>query len=464
MDDRRQMWLVAALSIAGLAVGWYASRRRRGFSANERPPKIFGLRETPQEVLEILEKRCPKEVRDYLWYGKMMRSLDQHAKNISDSAESLLLMRLEIAQIDAQLEEVRQDMSLSDEQLMAAGQAPHHLRGLRSNWDAFMLALTDRKHRLAAKLDEETRRLGNEERIGVHSRIGVLKQYSAAIDALHRCAVASGIGAPFLIHEKKRARKRSRLHYEPLSTRFEGRDVLFGVELEMEDPSVRSESEAFDHGQRVLGKALKVQAKREGLYRVRAQHETGTWLLVPDVSVAEHRAAFELCTPALRLQDMEVLKKVVRAMRDAGMQAVPVKRPRRQGGTLTAGMHVHVSHPSQSRRMGLILRQMAALDDTVERAQWRQQYARRLPPGMKEKFGPHLSPELAKALWEAELGKTSDRHWGINIQALRKHGTVEVRAFDGTLDPEEVRRRVLLAVKAAVARMNGRAARAGGNR
>lgn len=239
---------------------------------------------------------------------------------------------------------------------------------------------------------------------------------------------------------------------DPLSFPMDAGETRFGVEMEMVFPEERAtprEDIAFAVA-RALGVAPK--APTGGDTWVIIDRKGKKWKVVSDLSLGENGA--EVVTPVLGLWEIEDVQRVVRAVAEEGAMS---------SGAINAGLHVHVSHPTQKQRAAAIVQAAADLDAKIERHPHRaEEWAKHLPEAFVRSIEPGMSEEDILQLWYASQNEvyprtfykqSPTRYHGVNLHALPYMGTYEVRAFDGTLDPDVIKRAILQSAKMVTTRM-----------
>lgn len=194
------------------------------------------------------------------------------------------------------------------------------------------------------------------------------------------------------------------------------------------------------------------------------------WNVERDASVtgSDYDKGGEVVTPVLTYADMDLLQKVVRAMRKAGAKV-----------NGTCGGHVHVGAKAMTpkqiqslvkvfyRQEDLILKAAGVRRD---RLGW---YTRRQNNGFVEKIAAMRNPTMdaiADAYYAGVRGRYSHycdaRYRTLNLHNLWQGGkhTVEFRFFEGTLHAGEIRTNVLLALTLTAYAMDAKRARVGGGR
>lgn len=258
-----------------------------------------------------------------------------------------------------------------------------------------------------------------------------------------------------------RKQRAERKFKDPLSFPIALSDARFGVELEVffTDPATRDPlleaAWAVRHvvGQKGSGQPFE-QRETEDVHKSIAwkDRDGRDWRVQTDLSLGEFGA--EIVSPVLSLRELPDVEKVARQLSEEGAVS---------SADNNAGLHVHVSHPTQSERIVPIVQAAAQLDAAVERSPHRaQEWAKPFPKELLPKLKAGMSEEQVLREWYASVGEVyprrfykqhASRYHGINLHALPYMGTFEVRAFDGTLDPGTIRQAVLSSIKMVTTRM-----------
>ena len=163
----------------------------------------------------------------------------------------------------------------------------------------------------------------------------------------------------------------------------------------------------------------------------------GTWKAVYDLSVGGPGESVEIVSPILTLDDLPLLREILHHLDED-----PDFRVNGQ-----CGVHIHVDARDLTTRQisnltKMVLKQealiYAALDVNARRE---NHYVRQLvddsdiksiveDPGISRWRKSDLSSELESC--------SVSRYHGLNLLALRRHGSIEYRWFNGTLDAETV--------------------------
>lgn len=256
---------------------------------------------------------------------------------------------------------------------------------------------------------------------------------------------------------RKRRYRRARKVPEPYEVPMQGDLAAFGVEIEaVMPPTTASTGYVQDYVARELAKKL---GWAHESYPPRVFDEKGReWKVEHDGSLAS--GGFELVTPVLSPGDIGLVQHVAKALQSMGA---------RSGPQYGAGLHVHVSHPTQRKRLAAIAREAKRLDERTPRHPSRLSYADHIPERFFDRVTPGMDDEEVLKLWYSSQGvdmpdphdvdKASPaRYRAVNFHALPYMETIEVRAFDGTLDPEKIKSAVMEALKLITTRAyeNGR--------
>lgn len=155
----------------------------------------------------------------------------------------------------------------------------------------------------------------------------------------------------------------------------------------------------------------------------------------------------EVVTPPITLADMPTLRAVLTALQEAGAHT-------RSG---RCGTHVHVDATHFDPRTlanlcTLVYRHEAhiykALDITETRAlNYTRPHYEYAVQAVRKEAGKKTATTASVA--EAWYDDTGSRYYGLNLCAYRRHGTVEFRYFNGTLDPDQVEAYVTLVLALA---------------
>ena len=239
--------------------------------------------------------------------------------------------------------------------------------------------------------------------------------------------------------------------------------LTFGTELEYNHISREAAARAI---QTVVGGYVEYAGNRIGYSAWTCTAPDGrVWKCVSDASLHEERSA-EVVTPVLRLADMDILQKVVRALRAAGAKATQV-----------GGMHVHVgARQMNATQLGNLVKLFYRQEELIvkgartleNRRQWTQATDREFLRKVELRH-PKTINELNR-IWFGSLNLHPahyDRHRyrTLNLNNLwnDKH-TVEFRFFNSTTHAGEVRPNILLCLAMIDKAMTAKAASAGTQR
>lgn len=175
----------------------------------------------------------------------------------------------------------------------------------------------------------------------------------------------------------------------------------------------------------------------------------------------------EVVTPVLKLADMDLLQKVVRAMRSAGARV-----------DASCGGHVHVGAKDMTpRQIQNLVKAFYRQEELILKAcgvsaRRLAHFTERQDRGFVEKVAAMRNPTM-DSLADAYYGRHSRyghynpaRYRTLNLHNLwngDKH-TVEYRLFEGTIHAGEIRANVLLALTLTAYAMDARGTSAGGAR
>ena len=170
------------------------------------------------------------------------------------------------------------------------------------------------------------------------------------------------------------------------------------------------------------------------------------WKVMRDASIpGPEDEKTEVVSPICRWEDIETVQKVVRALREAGAKTDPAH----------CGVHVHIGlgqHTAKTLRnlVNLVnakedLLTQALAIDPERRGQWCAPVSQRFLRALNERKPANLE-DLARIWyddndWErhACTHYDSSRYRLLNLHAVWQKGTIEFRAFNGTLHAGEVK-------------------------
>ena len=162
------------------------------------------------------------------------------------------------------------------------------------------------------------------------------------------------------------------------------------------------------------------------------------WTLKEDCSL-RGRQPLEFVTPILTYEDLPLLRRVVEALKGAGMKADAKHQD---------GLHIHIGADGHTARTILNLaNQMRARERLIwgaiggseERERWCKD---------TDDWGLKDLERQVKAGRSLESLDPCDRYHKLNLAALRRHGTVEFRLFElkGDLDADRIEAFINLAL------------------
>ena len=165
-----------------------------------------------------------------------------------------------------------------------------------------------------------------------------------------------------------------------------------------------------------------------------------TWKVVPDGSLSGELSG-EIVSPILRYEDIDELQRVVRAVRRAGARA-----------NQDCGVHIHVSNPdldapAVARLVKLVAKHEVLIEHALGISQSRlQRYCRPIDSDFLRRI-EQRRPRTMQQVSDAWFGRRntspqrydSSRYRTLNLNSLFVRGTVEIRAFNGTLHAGEIK-------------------------
>jgi hypothetical protein len=197
---------------------------------------------------------------------------------------------------------------------------------------------------------------------------------------------------------------------------------------------------ALPKGTRVKSEQMK--KNESGLYNFTYTYEvegrTHAWKLIGDSSLDSSAdwEGSEVISPILDLSpgspDLEIYTSVMHELKYQGFKADPQ----------SAGTHVHVGMPEpQVLELGVIARLFSQIQFDVFRyfgpRPGRSLYARPVPQDFLKSLHPLVmhtrNVEVFLEAYASSSTRTA-RHHALNLHALKRHGTVEFRMFNSTLD------------------------------
>jgi len=174
-----------------------------------------------------------------------------------------------------------------------------------------------------------------------------------------------------------------------------------------------------------------------GLKAEQSAHSSNVWSVKQDCSVNDretHLSSCEVVSPILKGRaGLKAVATAARALREAGAFA-----------NASCGLHVHIGAKGMSRDHILsIVRRYAnfepSIDRMMPRARRNSQYAHSLNSLIE-----HYGQSLATTVTALMLGNVpGSRYYRINLVALQRHGTIEFRQHEGTVDADTITNWVL---------------------
>lgn len=225
-------------------------------------------------------------------------------------------------------------------------------------------------------------------------------------------------------------------------------NLTFGTELEYDQINRETAARAI---QSVTGGTINHIADNYDTWTVTAP-DGRVWKAVADASIGNRYSSAEVVTPVLKIEDMETLQAVVRALRRAGAKA-----------NATTGQHVHVGMAGFAPRQianlvrlfykqeTLILKAVGTLANrlTYTKPADREFIAR------LERAKPQSIADLNAAWFGYHVAHVthynSHRYRALNLNNLfgGTKGTVEFRCFNSTTHAGEVKANILLCLALA---------------
>ncbi|MBZ0120713.1 MAG: amidoligase family protein [Sandaracinaceae bacterium] len=186
-----------------------------------------------------------------------------------------------------------------------------------------------------------------------------------------------------------------------------------------------------------------------------------TWSVVHDGSLSggSHRSG-EIVSPVLTYDDLPVLQEVVRAVRRAGARV-----------DTSCGIHVHIDGARFDVKAVMnLVKMMHKQERLIEKALGVQQarlgsYCRPIDEAFLRRL-EQRPPRTMQELRDAWYGRPNaraqrydaTRYRGLNLNSLFFRGTIEIRAFEGTLHAGEVKSNVQFALALAAKALRAKTA------
>jgi hypothetical protein len=191
---------------------------------------------------------------------------------------------------------------------------------------------------------------------------------------------------------------------------------------------------------------------------VRDEHGR-TWKVVPDGSLSGTLNG-EIVSPVLIYEDIPTLQEVVRAVRRAGARV-----------DATCGQHIHIDGARfDARSVTNMVKMMYKQERLIEQALGIQasrlgHYCRPIDPDFVrrlEERRPRTLAELREIWYGSAHAQPSryhvSRYRGLNLNSFFFRGTIEIRAFEGTLHAGEVKANVHFALGLAAKALRAKSA------
>ncbi|MEG1716220.1 MAG: amidoligase family protein [Lachnospiraceae bacterium] len=231
------------------------------------------------------------------------------------------------------------------------------------------------------------------------------------------------------------------------------RNQLFGVEVEM--TGITREKAAS-----LVGEILGIQPSRPdgGCYHTRTILDSAArkWKVMRDSSIDPCRNdgttesldeyKVEMVTPPLNYEDIDLLQKVVRKLRENGAK-----------GNNSCGIHVHVDganhNPNSLKRLvNFMIARQNLIYEALEIGQRERSWCRKLNDNILKEMKSYkvLTKEDAERIWYSDANDNyryginhdhynETRYHGINLHSYFSKGTVEFRLFNSTLHAGKIK-------------------------
>lgn len=488
----RAEWGSLAIGVVGIGGAvWAASRLR---APRRLRPNWMGDRDLYNEWLDKVCKgriACDKaRAQEFVQEELFLQAQQEHDARLEHAQKSVERSEQELALLRKQALDI-QNAFVRFHREAAALQLQMSQIDKKKDWSAWYRA--SRQHATAQeyeenfswRLERQFRRLEEAQQEHDHneqelSRIRAGEHLQERISALEGmritreqlCAAFEKCARRYPTFEewmRVRREREARLTDDPLRLPLSPQHARFGVELEVVhatewgDKSLQAAIQAVE--QAVGGTHVqtapyaRTQSRAGELVLDKAGRE---WKVVADNSLPS--GGWEIVTPVLAMRDIATVQRLAEKLRQAGFLAEPY---------LDTGLHVHTSHPSMGSRLPAIAREAARLDASVRRAEKRtKEWAKHLPEQFTERLHAGMSERDVIELWyetasdepppEHPIRRHPSRYHGVNFHAYPYMGTIETRAWDGTLDPDAIRRAIVDSVKMTLARLfkNARTPRA----
>jgi hypothetical protein len=185
-----------------------------------------------------------------------------------------------------------------------------------------------------------------------------------------------------------------------------------------------------------------------------------TWKIVPDGSLSDMLNSGEIVSPILTYNDIDLLQRVIRAVRKAGARA-----------DHSTGIHIHVDGAAFDAKSVINLvktihKQERLLEHALGIRQARlDRYCRPIEAAFLERLETRR-PKTMQQVSEAWYGQANhrptrydtSRYHGLNLNSLFFRKTIEFRYFNGTLHAGEVKAYVQLVLALAAKALTSKSA------
>ena len=242
---------------------------------------------------------------------------------------------------------------------------------------------------------------------------------------------------------------------------MELRELKFGIEIETIRRTRQAVAEAI---QSVVGGAVRHTGAPSPYDPWEVTDTQGRiWKVVSDSSLSNAPAHLraEVVSPVLTYQDLDSLQKVVRAVRDLAGATVDER----------CGIHVHVDASAfDGRKLANLAKIVYKQEDLIIRALGLggarlAQYCRPMREEFIRQIDYHRpnTREQINRLWYGYRNNNpihydQTRYHLLNLHSVWYHGTIEIRAFGGTLHAGKVRAYVQFCLALVAKALNARAA------
>jgi hypothetical protein len=221
------------------------------------------------------------------------------------------------------------------------------------------------------------------------------------------------------------------------------REQKFGIEIEMTGITRQRAAEVLAE---YLGSFSQYEGGGYGTYSV-ADDENRKWKLVSDASIqcqkkvgsrkqiADRDYSVELVSPICRYEDIEKIQEMIRVLREAGAFS-----------NKSCGIHIHINAaPFEANQLRNLVNIIASKEDMVYRAlqvdsQRERRYCRKIDSEFLESLNrqkPKTRTHLQNLWYKGNDGSYQhyhdSRYHCLNLHSVFQKGTIEFRAFNGSL-------------------------------